>query len=159
MLLRIAENIVFASKKSFQKNKQLHADKPRAANKVMCVEYFYAIFSSLAQMFFEKQKKTQNSLFYPQYPFYPHHIGIIFFRPDFLEKLHLPNETMLLYENLLQRKNFVKLKKTQLFYLGIKLTKLYQRLVRDEKLREVSVSSDNHSVLYSVTVLMHVMHL
>ena len=39
-------------------------------------------------------------------------------------------------------KNFMKMKKAPLFYLVIKLMKplLYQRLVRDEELREVSVS-------------------
>ena len=48
---------------------------------------------------------------------------------------------MLLYQSSLEHKNFVKLKETQLFYLVIKLQSLslYQRLVRDEKLREVSV--------------------
>ena len=40
------------------------------------------------------------------------------------------------------RENFVKLKRTQLLYLVIKLKKLllYERFVRDVKLREVSVS-------------------
>ena len=47
--------------------------------------------------------------------------------------MHLFKAAILLY---LSCKNIIKLKKTQLFYLVIKLMKL----VRDEKLREVSVS-------------------
>ena len=52
-------------------------------------------------------------------------------------------EVMLFYQNSLQRQSFVKLRAAQLLYLVIKLTKtwLYQRLVRDENLREVSVSN------------------
>ena len=44
-------------------------------------------------------------------------------QPDFFEKMHLFKVIMLLYQSSLERKNFVKLKEKQLFYLVIKLTK------------------------------------
>ena len=52
--------------------------------------------------------------------------------------MHLFKAAILLYQSSLKRKT-LKLKERQLFYLVIKLKKtlLYQRLVRDEKLREV----------------------
>ena len=56
--------------------------------------------------------------------------------------MHLFTEAILLYLSSLERKSFLKLKKTQLFYLGIKLRKPFAvpRAYTDEKLREVSVS-------------------
>ena len=47
----------------------------------------------------------------------------------------------MLYQSSLERKNFAKLKETQLFYLVNEDLTLFQRLVRDVKLREVPVSS------------------
>ena len=39
------------------------------------------------------------------------------------QKMHRFGAAILLYQSSLEHKTFVKLKKTQLFYLGIKLTK------------------------------------
>ena len=55
-----------------------------------------------------------------------------------VSKMCLFKAAILLYQSSLKCKNFLNLNKTQLFYLVIKLC---QRLVQDEKLREVSVSS------------------
>ena len=57
-------------------------------------------------------------------------------------KMHRFKAAILLHLSSMELKNFMKLKKTQLFYLVIKLIKpsLYHGLVRDEKLREASVS-------------------
>ena len=44
-------------------------------------------------------------------------------QPDFSRKMHQFKAAILLYLNSLERKSFVKLKKTQLFYLVIKLMK------------------------------------
>ena len=55
---------------------------------------------------------------------------------DFL-KMHRFKVAILLYLSLMESKNFMKLKKTELFYLGIKLMKSFA--VPDERLREVSV--------------------
>ena len=56
--------------------------------------------------------------------------------------MHQSKAAVLLYLNSMKHKNFMKLKEIQLFYLVIKLMKplQYQGLVRDEKLREISVS-------------------
>ena len=48
----------------------------------------------------------------------------------------------MLYQSSLEHKNFVNLKETQFFLSVIKSKSLlYQRLVRDEKIREVLISS------------------
>ena len=66
-------------------------------------------------------------------------------QPGFFEECTNFKVAILLYQSWLERKNFVNLKKTQLLYLVNKFTKpyekpkAYQRLVRDEKLREGSV--------------------
>ena len=57
--------------------------------------------------------------------------------------MQLFREAILLYLSSLERKRFMKLKKAQLFYLVIKLMKLFllfQGLIRDDKLREGLVS-------------------
>ena len=49
--------------------------------------------------------------------------------------MHQFKAAILLYQSSLERKNFMKLEKTQLFYLVNKLTKPFDvRLVRDEKI-------------------------
>ena len=52
---------------------------------------------------------------------------------------------ILLYLSSVEGKNFMKLRKTQLFYL------MYQGLVRDEKLRELSVS---YFFVLSITLML-----
>ena len=61
----------------------------------------------------------------------------------FFRKMHQFETAILLYQSSLECKIFVKLKETQLLYFVIKQTKPFpfQRLVRDEKLRELLVSS------------------
>ena len=56
--------------------------------------------------------------------------------------MHQFKASILLYLSSMERKNFMKLQKIQFFYLVIKLMKplLYQELVRNEKLRDVSLS-------------------
>ena len=63
-------------------------------------------------------------------------------QPDVFEKMYLFTAAILLYQSSLGPKDFVKLKKSQLLYLVMKLTKplLHQRLAPDEKLGEVLVS-------------------
>ena len=64
-------------------------------------------------------------------------------RPDFFRKTHQFKAVILLYQSSLEGTNFVNLEETQLFYSVIseRSLSLYQRLARDEKLKEVSVSS------------------
>ena len=68
---------------------------------------------------------------------------------------------MLLYESSLEQKNFMKLKETQLFNLVIKLESLtlFQRSARDERLREVSVSSSSRADNYAVVIVVDLVKL
>ena len=64
-------------------------------------------------------------------------------RADFFEKCSNFKLAILLYQTSLERKNFVKLKRTQLFQLAIKLTKpfaLPKACTRRKLKREASVS-------------------
>ena len=64
-------------------------------------------------------------------------------QPDFFEKVTNFYAATLLYQSLLERKSFMNLKETQLFYLVIKLTKpvaVLKACMYEMKNRKVSVS-------------------
>ena len=59
LLLRIAENFVFASRKDFQKNEQSHSDKHGPTEKVICSVFLRNLLQFGINVFRETDENTK----------------------------------------------------------------------------------------------------